>query len=180
MEMYFVALVLPEELNQKVLQYKHWMLEHFGCKVGLKSPAHITLVPPFWMAPEKQSVLQNDLDELALSVSPFEISTNGFAAFKPRTIFIQPALTPALAALKRMADNLVTSHPEYGAKTDMRPFHPHITIATRDLSKGSFSEAWSHFETKKFGESWQTEGISLLRHNKKNWDVVHTSQFLKD
>ncbi len=58
-----------------------------------------------------------------------------------------------------------------------RPFHPHLTIATRDLRKKAFYEAWEHFKKKEYAAEWITEGISLLRHNKKNWDVLFTSQF---
>ena len=54
MQMYFVAIVLPSHLNEKLLAYKQLMLEKYNCKVALKSPAHITLVPPFWMEEEKE------------------------------------------------------------------------------------------------------------------------------
>jgi 2'-5' RNA ligase len=65
----------------------------------------------------------------------------------------------------------------YKIKIDTRPFHPHITIATRDLFKKSFCEAWPVFEKESFKEEWQVNGLSVLRHNKKNWDVIYTSQF---
>ncbi|MGZ3924768.1 MAG: hypothetical protein ACXVBJ_13435, partial [Flavisolibacter sp.] len=60
MQMYFIAIVLPPRLNEKVLKYKTMMLEKYNCKVGLKSPAHITLVPPFWMEEEKEGRLVSD------------------------------------------------------------------------------------------------------------------------
>ena len=53
MRMYFIAIVLPDELNKKVLKWKNFMHDKFGCKVGLKSPAHITFIPPFWMHEER-------------------------------------------------------------------------------------------------------------------------------
>ena len=62
-------------------------------------------------------------------------------------------------------------------KFDNRPFHPHITIATRDLFKKSYYEAWDYFSKKEFTASWMAEGISLMKHNKKNWDVIYTSRF---
>ncbi len=49
MNMYFTAIVLPRELNEQILQYKNFMHEKFGCRVGLNSPAHITILSPFWM-----------------------------------------------------------------------------------------------------------------------------------
>jgi len=56
-------------------------------------------------------------------------------------------------------------------------FRPHITIATRDLDKNSFQPAWEYFKVISFEADWVCKNISLLRHNKKNWDVIATSQF---
>jgi hypothetical protein len=52
-----------------------------------------------------------------------------------------------------------------------------MSLATRDLYKKAFYEAWEIFSVKKYEASWEVNGISLLRHNKKNWDVIFTSQF---
>jgi 2'-5' RNA ligase len=179
MQMYFIALVLPHAINEKILKYKQMMLDRFNCKVGLKSPAHITLVPPFWMEEEKEQQLISDVSFLSKGFYPFRVSTNNFSAFKPRTIFIALAPNPQLNAIKKATDSLFKSNPFYTIKIDTRLFHPHITIATRDLYKKSFYEIWPWFAEKNFLEEWTADGISILRHNKKNWDVIHTSQFNK-
>jgi 2'-5' RNA ligase len=176
MDMYYVALILPEILNEKVLYYKQMMLDKYGCKVGLKSPAHITMIPPFWMHPDKEPSLISDLDRLSSGIQPFTVRTNNFSAFKPRTLFIAVADNQSLSLLKSVADNHFKGT-HYGIKTETRPFHPHITIATRDLFKKDFADAWNYFSDKNFEEEWTATGLSLLKHNKKNWDVYHTSQF---
>ncbi|MGZ4019954.1 MAG: 2'-5' RNA ligase family protein, partial [Flavisolibacter sp.] len=104
MQMYFIAIVLPSRLNEKVLKYKTMMFEKYNCKVGLKSPAHITLVPPFWMEEEKESRLVSDLDNVSKQLQPFPVSTNNFSAFKPRTIFIEPVVTDKLRSAKHVVD----------------------------------------------------------------------------
>lgn len=175
--MYFIALVLPAHLDEKVLKYKMMMLEKYGCRVGLKSPAHITLVPPFWMEEEKEQQLMTDLDSLSLRFPPFPLATGNFSAFRPRTIFVAIKDNEHLIELKNEVDDFFREKASYPIRTDTRPFHPHITIATRDLHKKSFFESWPWFAEKQFLEEWQAEGISLLRHNKKNWDVIFTSQF---
>jgi len=174
--MYFIAIVLPQHLDEKVIKLKHYMFEMYDCKVGLKSPAHITIVPPFWMNAQKEIELISDVDELAGSLQAFTLSADNFSCFKPRTIFIAIESSEALNRLKHEADKLFTQR-DYGIKKENRPFHPHITIATRDLFKKDFADAWPYFEKKEFKEAWEVEGLSVLRHNKKNWDVVHTSQF---
>lgn len=178
MTMYFVALVLPEELNKKVLSWKNYMLERYNCKVSLKSPPHITLVPPFWLDEEQKDNLLTDVNSIAAGFKSFFIKTNNFSAFKPRTIFIDVEKNKELEGLKIKTDYFFMQNDLYKIKIDTRPFHPHITIATRDLFKKSFQEAWKIFEKESFEEKWEAKGISLLRHNKKNWDVIHTSQFL--
>lgn len=178
MQMYFIAIVLPQDLDQKILKYKNMMFEKYNCKVGLKSPAHITIVPPFWIDEEKEQQLLSDVNALSQNFKPFVIETNNFSTFKPRTIFIAVKHNDQLDAIKKSADEFFKNNSFYNIKIDTRPFHPHITIATRDLFKKDFYEIWPWFEEKKFSEEWLAEGISVLR-NKKNWDVIYTSQFNK-
>lgn len=177
--MYFIAIVLPSHLDEKVLKHKQMMLEKYNCKVGLKSPAHITLVPPFWMEDEKEQQLISDIDSLTHHLHPFPVSTNNFSAFRPKTIFIAVSDNEKLVEVKKATDEVFKNNSFYNIKIDTRPFHPHITIATRDLFKKSFYEIWPWFEEKKFFEEWAVEGISILKHNKKNWDVIYTSRFNK-
>lgn len=174
--MYFIAIVLPEELDKKVQKWKELMHEKYGCTVGLKSPAHITLIPPFWMDEEKEQQLIQDIDSISSAVSPFTISINNFSAFKPRTIFADVAVDEELRSLKTAVDTFF-SQADHKVSIDTRPFHPHITIATRDLHKKDFQEAWPMFETKRFRADWEANGLSVLRHNKASWEVVHTSKF---
>jgi 2'-5' RNA ligase len=177
MEMYFIAQVLPAALNEKILALKEFMLEHYECRIGLKSPAHITLIAPFWEDSEKENNLIADLDHISSQHFSFFINTINFAAFKPRTLFVDVMGNDKLNALKSSVERHLTEGKKYNIKAEGRPFKPHITIATRDLYKKSFSEAWSYFENKRFEEQWKADSVSLLRHNKKNWDVIHTSQF---
>jgi 2'-5' RNA ligase len=175
--MYFIAIVLPAEVNKLVLSYKNMMQEKYGCMVGLKSPAHITLIPPFWMSEDLEENLINDINLVSREMEPIDLCTNNFSAFRPRTIFIATEKNNRLDEIKRKLDDHFSHKTEYGLSIDTRPFHPHITIATRDLHKKAFYEAWDFFEGKTFRESCLIKGISVLRHNKKNWDVIFTSQF---
>jgi 2'-5' RNA ligase len=177
MDMYYMAIVLPEELNKEVLSYKQYMLDKYNCKVGLKSPAHLTIIPPYWMQRDKEQLLLNQLDELCQQTESFPIITKNFSAFKPRTIFIDVDVDEKLNQFKNTVDHFFLQHKDYGAKVDTRPFHPHITIATRDLYKKAFAEAWAYFETKEFVTAFTATGLSTLRHNGRNWDVLHQSAF---
>lgn len=174
--MYFVAVVLPKPLDEKILVYKKWMQERYGCKVGLKSPAHITLIAPFWMNADREDELKNDLQTFSSSVKLFALSTKKFSAFKPRTLFVATKESEALNELKKQTDSFF-QHKDYKMKKENRPFHPHITIATRDLRKADFADAWLHFENKSFGEAFEAKGLSLLKHNGRRWEEIFIAPF---
>ncbi len=122
--------------------------------------------------------LQQDIEMLSSQFRPFEVSTNNFNCFKPRTIFIEPVLSESLKRLKKETDTFFKTRLQYGAKVDNRPFHPHITLATRDLRKSAFAETWPQLENKTFQQNFTAESISLLRHNGQAWDVVYSAPFL--
>ena len=177
--MYFIALVAPEIINQQILKWKLWMKEHYNCEVALRSPAHITLIPPFWMKSELENELIHSLDISSTNESGFSIQLKNFSYFKPRVIFVSVLTNGQLTVLRtKLTDTLLASN-KFPFTNDDRPFHPHVTIATRDLYKKAFYEAWEYFKDKEYEEEWIANSISLLRHNKKNWDVIATSQFQK-
>lgn len=175
--MYFIASICPESVNRKVLEWKLWMKEHHGCEVALRSPAHITLIPPFWMKSDLEMALIVSLKKFSAIQQGFEIHVKDFSYFKPRVIFVDIVPNDRLANLQKgLLDGLVSEN-VYPLKKEDRPFHPHISIATRDLYKKSFYEAWEHFKLKTYEADWTVNAVSLLAHNKKNWDVITTSQF---
>jgi 2'-5' RNA ligase len=176
-KMYFVALVAPKEINDDVLKWKNFMKERFDCSVALRSPAHITLVPPLWMDESHENKLQNEIRGFSQQQASFEINLKDFSAFRPRVIFVDVIATQLLKTLQAQLLQFLVKPNIFPIEKDDRPFHPHITIATRDLHKKSFHEAWEIFKEKTYEASWLVNSMSLLRHNQKNWDVIFTSQF---
>jgi 2'-5' RNA ligase len=175
--MYFIAAVAPKEINEQVLKWKQLMKERFGCLVALRSPAHITFVPPFWMDEKLENALDRSIGDFSAQQTPFLISLENFSAFKPRVIYVDVAEVQPLKALHARLSKFLITLNSFPIEKEDRPFHPHITIATRDLHKKSFQEAWGIFREKQYAASWLVNSMSLLRHNQKNWDVIFTSQF---
>ena len=178
MNLYFIAHLLPEELNERVQKFKLMMLDCFQCKVGLKSPAHITFIPPYYMDPSNEKRLINELDNFCSNQLTFEVSTSSFSSFKPRTIFIDVIQNSALKHLKADCDHFFAQKLIDHIKTDKRSFKPHITIATRDLKEIDFYAVYPWFEKQQFIESWQLSKLSLLKHDGRKWTILHTSHFL--
>ena len=176
MNMYFVAIVAPEEINLQVLKWKNFFKERYECTVALKSPAHITIIPPFWMNEALEDDLINSINEFSGIKNKFEIIVKDFGAFKPKVIFVDMIKNEQLNDLHHSFNDFIYSQNKFPIKKDDRPFHPHMTLATRDLYKKAFQEGWEIFSKKKYEASWMINGIALLRHNKKNWAVIFTSQ----
>jgi 2'-5' RNA ligase len=175
--MYFIALVLSSEINEEILKWKLFMKDHFSCMVALRSPAHITLVPPFWMSDNLQNILEMAIGQFSEHQVPFEVHLKNFSAFKPKVIYVEVLANPNLQTLYAELFDYLIAQDLFPIKKDDRPFHPHVTIATRDLHKKAFHEAWEGFKNKNYEASGTITGVSILKHNKKNWDVVFTSQF---
>ncbi|HET9746407.1 MAG TPA: 2'-5' RNA ligase family protein [Chitinophagaceae bacterium] len=176
MNMYFVALVAPAEINRDVLKWKNFFKEKYQCIVALKSPAHITLIPPFWMKEELEADLIRSIEEFSHSKKPFPVDLKDFGAFKPTVIYVGVVKNEVLNDLSSSFTEFILSQDKFPVKKEDRPFYPHVTLAARDLYKKAFYEAWEVFAVKKYEAAWFVNGISLLRHNKKNWDVIFTSQ----
>ncbi|MDX2048706.1 MAG: 2'-5' RNA ligase family protein [Chitinophagaceae bacterium] len=176
-KMYYIAIVCPEEINKKVLDYKLWMRDRFGCTVALKSPAHITLIPPFWLAEEREKELHAALQSFSGYNSKPEIQLDNFSRFGKRVLFIHVKENPALEELKKQAENHFVKSFTDVIRIDERPFHPHVTIAGRDLKPGDFVKAWPYFAQKKFEEIFFVSNISLLKLEDGKWNVIGENNF---
>jgi 2'-5' RNA ligase len=177
--MYFIAFVAPADINRQVLNWKQFMQEHFGCTVALRSPAHITLIPPFWMDEALEKDLEATISEFSKGQTGFKIDLKDFSAFKPKVIYVDVPKNEFLQTLHPQLQNFLAGSEKYPVKIEERSFHPHVTIAGRDLHKKDFYKAWEIFKEKKYKAAWNINGVSLLKHNQKNWDVIFTSQFQK-
>jgi 2'-5' RNA ligase len=51
-------------------------------------------------------------------------------------------------------------------------YHPHITLAFRDLKKDQFALAWNEFNSKKFEATCTVDKFALLKHNGSVWNVL--------
>lgn len=171
--MYFVAALPDEELQNEVQQIKREIAEKYGSKAALKSPPHITLYMPFWWKQEKEEELFTALQNAALQHSTIKVHFENFEAFKPRVIFINVKESDELAALRKdVINNFKKELNIYDKGFEERPFHPHMTVAFRDLKKPMFFKAWDEeFKERLFTGSSDITDLTLLKHNGKSWDV---------
>jgi 2'-5' RNA ligase len=171
-KMYFIAILCPPELDKKILQFKNWIKDHFGSVVALKSPAHITLIQPFWL---EEILEKNLIDVFSLfkcDLGQLDIQLKGFSFFEKRTIFVSVHEDPALTELKSQTESYFINSFGDAIQKEKRPFCPHVTIANRDLKPGDFDKAWQRFAKTEFWESFSTNKISLLKLENGKWEVI--------
>jgi 2'-5' RNA ligase len=167
---YFIAIVIPPPLFREIEDVKEDLFRRYGLKGGLRSPAHITLHRPFEWKEEKEEELIARLREFRFNAS-LQISLHDFAFFEPRVIYANVKSNDRLfelhGQLKRFA---ATQLGLLNEVNDERGFHPHVTVAFRDLKKPRFYELKPEFEKKQLRGSFDCSGFSLLKLEKK-WEV---------
>lgn len=169
---YFIAIVAPEPILSEVRALKQYMAESYQSVASTKSPAHVTLYMPFWWQEDQEIFLKNLLKSFSAQEKAFDIFLNGFDCFAPRVIFIHVEHNPALQALQnKLLKTLKEKLNLYHAKYFQQKFHPHMTIASRDLTKEKFEQAWQEFKSKEYEADFKADKIALLKHNGKIWEV---------
>ena len=169
---YFIAIVIPSPFLEKIETVKDELFREHHLKGALRSPAHITLHRPFEWKEEKETQLIDALKSF-IHTSSFEIKMEGFECFEPRVIYVNVLQNDTLDLLQRKLTALAKRQLQlFNQAEDERGFHPHVTVAFRDLKKPKFYELWPEFKTKEFTGAFEYKGFSLLRLEKK-WEEIY-------
>jgi 2'-5' RNA ligase len=168
--LYFIAVIPPKHIQHRVTDYKELMSHRFGSKHALKSPPHITLIPPFWWPDEDLKQLLADLRDWSGEKTSFEIELSNFDCFKPRVIFIDILPNEKLNSLQAALKNRLKK--SWGLLSDHRDkFHPHLTIAFKDLKPSSFYRAWDLFKDQEYIDSFVCCDLQLLKYEGERWHL---------
>jgi len=176
---YFLAILIPEPFQTDIMSVKKYVHDNFNSKGALRSPAHITLHMPFEWKEEKETDLVQKLSEF-LFPEPTVIDLDGFSNFEPRVIFIDVKPNDKLNALQKKLVQFAKSRLGlFNQANDMRGFHPHVTIAFRDLKKPKFYEAWEYFKDQNFTAAFPVNSFWLLKHYNNTWKAYHEFILIK-
>ncbi len=178
-KIYFIALIPSEEIREEVTQFKLYASKHFNSSHALKSPPHITLFPPFRWNPRSESSLKRSLESFTDSQSDFWVSLKGFEHFDRSVIFVKVIPSEELLALQHELKKCLFE--QIGLENaDKRAFHPHMTVAFKDLKPAFFQEAWSYFNQEVYERSFKADRLFLLQHDGKQWQIIQNFQIGKN
>lgn len=171
-QLYFIAIVVPEPFATTVTGFKEYFGKVYGSRAALRSPSHITLHMPFQWRVEKEKVLTDKLNEFFSTCSPVQVQLQNFGCFPPYVIFIDVKKAEPLQELQQKLSRFCRQELNlFNATHKDNPFHPHVTLAFRDLKKTAFKIAWEEFKDKPFSGEFLAKQIALLKHSGKLWEV---------
>ena len=178
--LYFIALVPGEELREKVRMIKERIRAEYNAGHALKSPAHITLQMPFKRSGADEQTIIDTLSLFAAGEAAFDIHLDGFGCFAPRVIFIRLSNPEPVIGLHRRLKPLLLDSLGFAESEIMKSVQPHMTVATRDLTKQAFAEAWPAYQDKAFTGSFSVGSLFIMKHNGRHWDVFREFEFRAD
>jgi 2'-5' RNA ligase len=175
--LYFIAVLPDEKIAREVTAFKQYIASHFGASHALKSPPHITLLPPFKWAEAQEATLFEALEQFAEGQPPFLLQLKSFNCFAPRVLFVDVAPNPALHALQQQLEKHLEK--TLNLRDDSsHGFNPHMTIAHKDLARAQFQPAWAHFSALPYERECNIEALALVKHNGRVWEAYREFEFL--
>ena len=162
--LFYIAIVCPEQVEEKLSQFKGHMENRYGCRAAKKSPAHLTIVPPFRAETEMEQPLLDFVQTFNMGMVPFDVELKGYGHFGDRVLFVDVPANESLNGLEKEAmQEFSNQFPSiiFGMKPD---FNPHVTIATRDIPEGKLQEALDYFEANHpVEEKFTAKEMKLMR-----------------
>lgn len=170
--LFYIAIVCPDTIEEKVKGFKLYMEQQYGCRAALKSPAHLTIVPPFRAEDEMEKPLLDFVQTFNIGMLPVDVKLDGYGNFGDRVLFVDVVPNPSLNSLENEAmQEFNTQFPAiiFGMKPE---FNPHVTIATRDIPMGKLEEAKTHFlANHQITEAFTAKELVLMKLVNGWWEV---------
>lgn len=168
---FFVALLPPAEVQTYAEQVIAQMTQLYRTRTA-KAPPHVTLQPPFLWGQQDLAALETQLKSFASQQQAIPVQLSGFGAFAPRVLFINVLKTPQL--LDCQAALMTMLEAELGIVdpvSQRRAFAPHLTVASRNLTRQTFQKAWAELQLQPVEFQFTVNHLTLLRHDGQRWQV---------
>jgi 2'-5' RNA ligase len=174
--LYFIAITPPEEVGKKIIEIQHDIAARFDSRKSLSVIPHITLKAPFQFPDTAHQLVLDWFENLSISVTAFDLKLKDFGVFQNKNkpvIFIRPEPCISLMTLqKEILLAFKSTFSEAPLMNNEIDFHPHLTVAYRDLKMDSFQKAWPEFKVKKFSETFDVTNFHLLKHDGTKWHII--------
>jgi 2'-5' RNA ligase len=171
MPLYFVALMVPWPFSDEINKIRTGIAQQFGCWHALKTPPHITLQPPFRTQSDGNELLKI-LQPVSQHHSSFSIRTGPVNAFANRVAYLEVIAPPILFQMQQQVCHLLEE--KKLVRPDRRVFHPHITLAHRDIPGERMPDIKRFAEQMQSFWEFKVQELTLLIHRNGQWQVNGT------
>lgn len=176
---YFLALIPPPEILEKAHQIKIQIQDRFGIKYALKSPPHITLKMPFNYNESKEAILEEKIRHFLKDQKPFRIQIDGIGTFGKRVIYLNIKKCPELMQFQTALKTFCKKELNLIDELSDRNYHPHLTVAFKDLKAEKFDEVLSLVNEHYFSATYDAVDIAILKRREQKW-ILHKNLGLKE
>ncbi|NJO41138.1 MAG: 2'-5' RNA ligase family protein [Cyanobacteria bacterium CRU_2_1] len=168
---FFIALMPPDEIQDYANQAIEALSDRYHTRTA-KAPPHITLQPPFLWQPDATQQLEMRVNEFARRQAIVPVTLSGFGAFAPRVLYINVLKTPELLTLQaNLMNYLEETLGIVDPTTKQRGFSPHLTIASRNLTRQTFKQAWADLQTRHVEFEYVSDRLTLLIYDGHCWHI---------
>ncbi|HEY9698411.1 MAG TPA: 2'-5' RNA ligase family protein [Trichocoleus sp.] len=171
MNRFFIALIPPQNVQDDASRVIQDLTDRYGTATA-KAPPHVTLQPPFMWQMAALSDLEQCLQNFAQRRSSISVTISGFGAFPPRVLYLNVLKTPELLSLQfDLMNQLEVQLGIADPTTKQRGFSPHLTVASRNINKSIFQQAWVELQPQSIEYQFSSDRITLLLHDGQRWQV---------
>ena len=174
---YFIAILPEQEIQDEITAFKQYAAEKFNTKRALTSPPHITLVAPFRLENDDLHKVLETTEKFAKKQTPFDIELKDFNCFAPRVIYLDIMKSAMLDDTYRGLNSILERECDIEWKFQDTEFHPHMTVAFKDLKESMFTKAWKYFRRAKYKNTFNAQALNVLKHDGKEWQIFKTFGF---
>jgi 2'-5' RNA ligase len=173
MSLYLTALVPPPFLAEEIDDIRKEISSKYGVFAALKPPVHITLFRPANIESSLETFLIKALRPVQHLHTPFIQKLENFDSFNNKTLFVACLKNPQLSLLQKNISAIYHKHNiDRKENSTSKGFHPHITVAYRDVMPKVFSDMWSDFKNRKFKRNFPVDRFVLFKHDGQKWNVL--------
>lgn len=171
-QLYFIAIIPPSPLLEELQKIKEHIAQKYHSYRALKSPPHITIIPPFRYPESQEGILIQALKKIQVPDRIF-ITLHNYNCFYPKVVFIHVEKTDELDALYTHAYTVIQNELQIVLSQKYSSFHPHITVAFKDIDMPLTQQIYEDLQTNfPIKASFEINKLSILKHNGKIWEIM--------
>ncbi len=129
-------------------------------------------MPPFKTEENTERLLLNFVETYNFVIIPFNIQLNGFNHFGNRVLYVDVMPSVSLSDMEKDINIQFGKEFPLIIFRNKQAFHPHVTIATRDISEHKFNVVWHYFLQHMIDAKNDCKELSLMKLDKEVWHRI--------